>query len=150
MDNDLIKKTIEDILAHMSVSVVNIDIIEGQFGVVFDIHTDACTILTEKDGENLLALSHVVKRIAGNGIDKERKNFTIDADGFQENKNNEIKERVNMFAEKARSLKADVEMDPMNSYERMIAHTVLADIDGLETESAGVGRDRHVVIRFNR
>jgi spoIIIJ-associated protein len=53
-----------------------------------------------------------------------------------------------MMAERARSFQYDVELTPMNAYERLIVHTVLSDSPNVKTESSGEGRNRRVVIKY--
>jgi len=40
-------------------------------------------------------------------------------------------------------------MDPMSSYERMIVHAEFTETPDIVTESAGFGRERHVIIKFS-
>ncbi len=56
-------------------------------------------------------------------------------------------------AEESLSSGGTVELPAMGSYERFIVHNCLKDMSGVETTSAGEGRDRHVQIvskRFGR
>ena len=54
-----------------------------------------------------------------------------------------------------RGVAADVEashltisLDPMNSYERRLVHTIISEYPALITESVGEGKDRHVTIKY--
>jgi predicted RNA-binding protein Jag len=53
-----------------------------------------------------------------------------------------------MLAERARYFKSSIEMDPMSSYERMIVHAEFTETPDIATESAGFGKDRHVVLKY--
>ncbi len=68
--------------------------------------------------------------------------------------NNYLKEREGLILELARAAarksvatKEEISLPPMNSYERRLVHTELADRPDLKTESAGEGKDRCVVIK---
>ena len=68
--------------------------------------------------------------------------------------NNYLKEREGLILELARAAarksvatKEEISLPPMNSYERRLVHTELADRPDLKTESAGEGKDRYVVIK---
>jgi len=41
----------------------------------------------------------------------------------------------------------EVHMANMSAYERRICHMVLADIEGISSDSEGEGEERHIVIR---
>ena len=62
-----------------------------------------------------------------------------------------MKEKIEAIAlkaaEKVKESKKETELEPMNSYERRIVHTILASVKGIKTESAGFGPDRRVVIQ---
>ena len=42
----------------------------------------------------------------------------------------------------------EAKLEPMNSYERRVVHTVISNYEDLETESIGEEPNRYVVIRF--
>ena len=68
--------------------------------------------------------------------------------------NNYRKERERLIVEIAKAAarevlitKADVELPPMNAYERRLVHTELATRPDVKTESAGDKRDRRVIVK---
>ncbi|MCR4330511.1 MAG: hypothetical protein NUV49_01360 [Patescibacteria group bacterium] len=149
MTTEEIKDIIKETLEQLTISFNNIDIILGEGGTVFMINTDEARFLIGNNGANLIALNHVIKRI----VDKRKKeekftNFTIDVNGYQKQKNEELQNRAKIFAERVKSLHMDVEMDPMTPYERMVVHTTLAEDPEVETGSVGFGKDRKVVIKY--
>jgi len=146
MINDTIQKTIEELLYHLGVEYENIEIVENGLGVVFNVKSRDSKLLIGTGGVNLLALNHLVKRI----VDKDHSStnpFMVDVNGYQLQHNKEISDRAQVFADRVKSFSSEVEMEPMSSYERMIVHSALADEKEVTTESAGSGRDRHVVIK---
>ncbi|MEK7151898.1 MAG: R3H domain-containing nucleic acid-binding protein [Patescibacteria group bacterium] len=149
MTTEEIKDIIEEILKHLTIPFNGVDIVSGEIGVVFMINTDEARFLIGNNGANLIALNHVVKRI----VDKRKKeeeftNFTIDVNSYQKQRNEELQNKAKMLAERAKSLHADVEMEPMTPYERMVVHTTLAGDLEVETASVGFGKDRKVVIKY--
>ena len=40
-----------------------------------------------------------------------------------------------------------MELEPMPSWQRRIIHMSVGEVEGVESESAGEGRDRHLVIK---
>ncbi|MEK7526803.1 MAG: R3H domain-containing nucleic acid-binding protein, partial [Patescibacteria group bacterium] len=53
-----------------------------------------------------------------------------------------------IMAERARSFKTNMELEPMSPYERMIIHSALESLPDIKTESVGFGRGRKVVIKY--
>jgi predicted RNA-binding protein Jag len=56
---------------------------------------------------------------------------------------------AHIMAERARYFKSNVEIDPMNPFERRIIHEFLADEKDLKTESTGLGLSSRVVIKYS-
>ena len=151
MDEQKIRETIECILTQMGASFT-IEVIpahDDEFGTRFLISTDEPHILIGPRGAHLGALTHVVRKIMERGGKEEpRPHFIIDVNHYQEKKIEQLRNKARILAERARSFKSNIEMEPMSPYERMVVHTVLAEIMDIETESTGQGRERRVVIRY--
>ena len=54
---------------------------------------------------------------------------------------------VKGLAEKVLATGKEVAMANMSSYERRVCHMVLAEIEGVTSESEGEGEERHIVIK---
>ncbi len=74
--------------------------------------------------------------------------FFIDINGYLESGVKDLEIRAKIMAERARSLKTNIEMEPMSAYQRMIVHSVLGSFSNVKTESSGYGKDRKVVIKY--
>lgn len=148
--NNDIKKTIEELLGKMGISYNEVSISDDTGErTAFVVRTGESGLLIGNKGENISALNHIVKRIAGKGSTEEDKfNFYVDVNDYRKKLLEDIKNKVTMLADRARSLKVNVELDPMSSYERMIVHTHFENVADIETESKGVGRDRRVIIKY--
>jgi len=150
MNKEGIKTILQEILNKLTVTVDDISVIENESGVVFMIQTNEADLLIGTNGANLIALNHIVKRLVEKKELAENKNFTIDVNNYQKQRNENLVTRVKVIADKVKEFKVDVEMDPMTSYERMIVHSILADDPEILTESSGVGRDRKIVIKYKK
>ncbi len=152
MDTEKIKKYIEEVLKLMKISYDGVEITENKHthSPKFVIKTNESAILIGIKGMNLFAFNHIIKKIASRGKEEEDESakFFIDVNNYQERLEEELKNKAKVMSERARSFKADIELDPMSSYERMIVHSCLQDIPDIKTESRGEGRDRHVVIKY--
>ena len=135
----------------------------------FSVETKTPYLFLNRDGEALVALNHLARRIVeaktpspfrhsplagGENPALPREGFweghsiMIDINGYQKKKIENIKNIVHMMAERARYFKSNIEIDPMSSYERRIVHEFLSDATDLQTESQGVGHSRRVVIKY--
>ena len=142
-----IKKIIEEILTHLSLEydAVEEDILLNQ--PLFRIKTNASGALIGSRGERIRALNHIIKQMVKKQT-TEPIQFSIDVNDYRSKKIREIEEIAHLLAKRALSLKYDVEMQPMSSYERMIVHTTLADTEHINTASIGEDKERRVVIKY--
>ena len=70
----------------------------------------------------------------------------LDVGGSRQKRIDELTRVVNKVIEKVRESGEQSPLKPMSSYERKIAHDIIAEA-GLNSESEGEGRDRHIVIK---
>lgn len=96
-------------------------------------------------GEGLYALQHLVRMmLLAKG---ERLPVIVDIDGYRSRQHDALKETAARKAKEVRDTGQQASFPPMTSYERRLIHTVVADIDGVASESRGEGRTRRVVIK---
>ena len=70
----------------------------------------------------------------------------LDVGGSRQKRIDELTRVVNKVIEKVRESGEQSPLKPMSSYERKIAHDIIAEA-GLTSESEGEGRERHIVIK---
>ena len=58
------------------------------------------------------------------------------------------KQEIKKIAKEVLKTRVEAKLDPMNSYNRRIVHSLLADYENIETESFGETPNRYVVIRY--
>ncbi len=146
----IIKSLIEAMLDKLSVSG-EIEILENSEGAQFIVKTKEAGLLIGEGGQNLLAFSHLLKKIADNEFKKnnmERIQFFLDINGYQAKRIEELKNIARMNAQRVRYFKKEIALGPMNSYERRIIHSVLTEYPDIMTESSGEEPDRRVVIKL--
>ncbi|MDO8557127.1 MAG: R3H domain-containing nucleic acid-binding protein [Candidatus Jorgensenbacteria bacterium] len=73
--------------------------------------------------------------------------FVVDLNNYRKERERIIADLARAAAHKAMLTKADVELPPMNAYERRLVHMEIASHPELKTESIGVGKDRRTVIK---
>jgi predicted RNA-binding protein Jag len=148
--NEFIIETVGTLLKYLGVVVTSIteEIDEKTTSHRFMVITPENSILIGEGGTRLLALNHLIKRVVEKKFGPDATTFMIDVNGYQKKQVDEIRTKAHMLAERARYFKSTVEMDPMSSYERMIVHSEFADSPDIATESAGMGRDRHILLKY--
>jgi spoIIIJ-associated protein len=101
-------------------------------------------LLEENAAPFLSAIDHIVNLIL------KKQNlplFVVDVNYYRKERERLISELARAAAKKAVISKVDVELPPMNSYERRLVHVEIMTHPELKTESAGVGKERHVIIK---
>ncbi len=96
-----------------------------------------------RDGSVLDAVQHLaVSAAANNGIFKER--IVVDVDGYRKRQDEHLIEAAERLANEAKDSGTTRDLDPMNARERRLVHMIVSQIDGVTTESMGMGDDRYV------
>jgi len=103
---------------------------------------------SQKGGEGLYALNHLVRRIIETKNPDFQDEIVIDVNNFQKKRIENIRAVAHMMAERARYFKSNIEVDPMPAFERRIVHEFLSEATDLKTESEGFGPSRRVVIKY--
>lgn len=163
MNSDEIKQLVEEFLRKMGLSFDAVEIRAEGDREVFSIKTADSHLLIGSKGAHLFALSHLVKKmVAKRGAVKRGpaespvlpassdigKQFMIDVNDYQGAAMEGLKNIAKIMGERARSLKTNVELDPMSSYERMVIHSFFEAAKDIKTESVGEGERRRVVIKY--
>lgn len=104
-------------------------------------------IIIGKEGKNLDSLQYLIRQTlfvqTGVAI-----RVNVDIANYKKNKVSRLEQEVKKIVKDVILTKEDVSLDPMNSYERRIIHTMIQDMDKVETESIGEGKYRHIVIKY--
>jgi spoIIIJ-associated protein len=150
MDRDAIKTLISDLLSRMDAQVSDIEVIEGDVHPIFLVRTSDSGVLIGNGGETLKALNHIIKKIVEkrHGKDTKALQFLLDVNGYHRKRIQELKNQAMILGGRAKMFKSNVEMNPMNAYERMIIHMTFANDPQIVTESEGEGKMRRVVLKY--
>jgi len=90
----------------------------------------------------LPAMEHLLNLMAKDGGP-----YVVDLNYYRKERERLIAELARAAARKAMLTKTDVELPPMNAYERRLVHLEITTHPELKTESFGTGRERRVVIK---
>ena len=147
MDSDALKQLVQNLLAPLGVAIDGVTV-SGTHRTVVAIATPESDKLIGPSGETLRAINTIAKRLVEAKYGAEKATFIIDINGYQESKLEGVRSNARMLAQRARLFKHDVELEPMSPYERLVIHELFAEDPEIETASAGEGKFRHIVLKY--
>lgn len=150
---EIIRGTIEEVLSKMGFRVeVAIEPQPGESNsLTCRIEMEEAPLLIGKHGVNLMELQYLIRLITGHRFKqqkiKESPRFVLDINDYRAERWQEIRDMANEAAELCTTTQDEVELPPLDAYERRIVHVVLNDNSYVETESEGGGSDRRVIVK---
>ena len=142
---DYIKELTKDIIRNMGASC-NLEVKKRENGLNITIISDNNPILIGKNGRTLDSITAIIKHSVFNEIG-EYYPFTLDVGEYKLAREQKLERMAKKVAREVAYTKVPAKLDPMNSYERRIIHTILADNKKVITESEGEEPNRCVVIK---
>ncbi len=154
IDLEIIKKS--DIIEELKTFIKNITKLMGievnieqkirDDDVSITLYSDNNNILIGKNGRTLDAISIVAKQYIYNETGYNFR-FLLDVGEYKLKHQKNIEHIAKKVAKEVATTKIEAKLDPMNSYERRIVHSILSDNDKVYTESIGEEPNRAVVIK---
>ena len=124
------------------------EIEEKEEGFVVDIETKDAGRLIGARGESLDALQLLVNQMVARKTGEENfKRVMIDVAGWRKQKEEELAVNAQNWAKQVLETKKELELEPMSPWQRRIVHMAVQEMQEVESESIGEGRDRHIVIK---
>lgn len=146
-----IKKQLKNFFNELS-KLMNVTI-ESEINITEDniyninLVTSNNSILIGKEGKTLDAIQCLLRQISQNDLQNKIK-INVDISNYKYEQTKKLEKNIKNIAKEVLKTKVDTSLDPMNSYNRRIVHTIVSEFSDLETESVGEGKERHVVIRY--
>jgi spoIIIJ-associated protein len=116
--------------------------------VVIEIHVPSTHLngfLIGQHGETMRALQFLVmSALKNSNHDVVRVN--VDIADYKKNRADRLSEQAKTWVEEVKQSGEPKHLQPMNAADRRTIHKLAAD-EGLDTESVGEGRDRHIVLK---
>ncbi|WP_352418574.1 RNA-binding cell elongation regulator Jag/EloR [Proteiniborus sp.] len=106
-------------------------------------------ILIGKRGNTLDSLQYLLSLI----VNKDREKYLrvlVDIQNYRAKREETLIRLANKMADKAKTFRRTMKLEPMNPYERRIIHSALQNNPGVRTYSEGEEPYRRVVIEFKR
>ncbi|MDX9807455.1 MAG: RNA-binding cell elongation regulator Jag/EloR [Acholeplasma sp.] len=114
--------------------------------IYYQIQSKENALLIGRDGKTLDAIQTLLKAYLHNYTD-EKLTVSLDIGQYKQNRKKQLEILATKLAKEVAFTRVEVRLDPMNSYERRIIHTKLAEWRDVYTESEGEGENRQIVIK---
>lgn len=118
---------------------------ESEQGCLLELDGEDASLLRSESGELLSALEHVINQAFGRALPVGER-LICDVQNFRATREAELRAMARHAAERVRTTRAAFTFGPMNSNERRIIHTSLAEEPDLQTESIGEGNARRLKV----
>ena len=140
-----IKEFLCNVLGKMGLDC-QVEVSEQEDTVLLNITGADASIAIGYRGETLDALQYLCSLML-NGRNSSFRRVTLDADGsYRDKREKTLQKLAANLEQKVKRTGREVNLEPMNPYERRIIHTALQNSKYVTTQSEGQGVTRHVVI----
>lgn len=109
--------------------------------------SDNNPILIGKDGRTINAMQLLIRQALQNQTRMTIK-VNLDASNYKAKKIKKFEFEIKNIVREVQKTKTDAKLDPMNSYQRRIVHSLISGFSNVETESVGEEPNRCVVIKY--
>lgn len=141
----VVSEVLENVLSLLAMEG-SFEVTEGDADVIVSIDTEDAGRLIGVRGETLDALQLIVNQISSKQHPEDFKRVIIDVGDWRKNKESELGNKAQRWAEEVKESGKEMELEPMPAWQRRIVHLAIETIEGVSTQSVGEGRDRHLVI----
>lgn len=150
IEKEAIRDFIKDFINNLGLSMnkkINIEIRYSDDCYSVMLICEDNSILIGKDGRTLnsiqLLLHQAINNKTGFNI-----RINVDAANYKTNKEKRLEREIKSIAKEVCDTKIEAKLDPMNSYERRIAHNVIGNFTNLKSESFGEEPNRYIIISY--
>lgn len=149
----------EEKLSEVLDNILGLLLLEGSYeieeedgGFAVSIETTDAGRLIGARGESLEGLQLLVNQIMSrktgeNSPAGEFKRVLLDVSGWRKQKEEDLKKQAEAWGKEVADSGKEMELEPQSPWQRRVVHMVIEGMDGVISESAGEGRDRHIVIK---
>ena len=114
-------------------------------GCLLELDGEDASLLRSEGGELLSAIEHLVNQAFGRALPQGER-FICDVENYRATREADLRAMSRHAAERVRATGTAFTFGPMNSNERRIIHTSLAEEPDLHTESIGEGSARRLKV----
>ena len=140
-----IKSYLLKIVKNMGINA-QIETKEREETPIFNLVAPNSSILIGKNGRTIDALQNITNQMINTNLNTYYR-FIIDVNDYKSKRRTRLEKIAKYTAKDVAKTKVEVHLEPMNSYERRIIHSVLTNSKDVITESEGEEPNRHIVIK---
>ncbi len=122
---------------------------EDEDAIYIQVHGMDSGIIIGRRGETLDALQYLVSLVVNKDLPEYRR-VVLDVENYREKRKEALVRLANKLADKVRTSRKSVTLEPMNPYERRIIHSTLQENKFVRTYSVGNEPNRKVVINIKQ
>jgi spoIIIJ-associated protein len=123
----------------------SVDVAETEEEIRATVNGEDLGLLIGRHGSTIDAVQHLAARAAFRGA-AERKRVIVDAAGYRERREAQLRRAADRAADDALSFGRAVELEPMAAHERRTVHEYLKERTEVETHSEGDEPERRLVV----
>jgi spoIIIJ-associated protein len=144
---DAVADFVEELLAQMDVDAIAEPTEKGgrMYVDILDGDPEDMSLLIGRHGQTLDAMQELARQVVGRRLD-ERIKVLVDVEDYRKRRTSRVEEKAREAAERALGSGQEQSLDPADALERKVAHDVVAEIDGVRSESRGEEPNRFVVV----
>jgi len=138
------KKYLEDLLSFFG---LNTDVHATSDDEVIQLNVPSTHLngfLIGQHGDNMRSLQYLTSTALKNN-DYEHNRVNVDIADYKKQRADRLRERAEAWVKQVRDSGEPMDLEPMNAADRRIIHQLAAEY-GLTSDSAGDGRERHIVL----
>lgn len=139
------KKYLEDLLSFFG---LNIEVQATNDDEVIQLSVPSTQMngfLIGQRGDNMRALQYLVSTALKNN-DFASTRVNVDIADYKKQRADRLREQAEEWMKKVKESGEEMKLQPMNAADRRIVHKLAGEY-GIETESFGEGRDRHIILK---
>ncbi len=151
------KRILEEMLEKMCIDDFEVsvsDLEDGGTKISIDNLSDRDTaLLIGRQGDNLHALQFLLRTLVREMKElenREERGIALDVMNYKRRQMDNLTILAKRMAQDAKDQDREIEMRPMNAFERRVVHMALKDDGFVETESMGIDPERRVLIKVIR
>lgn len=114
--------------------------------VVVNVTGDDLGVLIGRRGQTLDALQELTRTVVQRRL-RARVRLLVDVEGYRARRRASLADYARSIAKRAKERGTEIELEPMNAFERKIVHDAVGEIDGATSFSEGEEPLRKVIIR---
>jgi spoIIIJ-associated protein len=145
---DAVADFVEELLDRMGIDAIAEPSARGDhmYVDILDASEEDLGLLIGRQGQTLDAIQELVRMVVGRERD-ERIRVMVDVGGYRKRHEDQLAEMGREAAQRAVASGDEIELEPMNAYERKIVHDAVAEVEGAESVSSGEDPDRFIIVQ---